>query len=393
VRPSPDGCAFDPRDPALAADPHSTFARLRRRCPVAWTDRWGGFWALTRYDDLLAVAGDHRTFSNAVQNVVPHVARPGPRLAPLNVDPPEHTRRRRAINPTLKPRRVARLEPAIRRSVVELLLPLVERGEADLVRELAFPLPAYALADYLGVPGEEGLRMRAATERYTRALEEGSVEEVGRTTAEMTGFVRRLVAERRGRPADPERDLTTGLLRAQRDEDGDLVTIESIRQVIAAGTIGVTLALASAIRHLAEWRDHQELLRACPDLIPAAVEELLRLYSPNLGFARTATREVEIHGRRIRAGEVVALVYASGNRDEAAFPDPDRFVLDRPREHLAFGHGIHKCPGAPLARLEIRVALEELLRRTSGFELAGPVAWSRWPEYGPASLPVRLEGA
>jgi cytochrome P450 len=393
VRPSPDGCAFDPRDPALAADPHSTFARLRRRCPVAWTDRWGGFWALTRYDDLMAVAGDHRTFSNAVQNVVPHVARPGPRLAPLNVDPPEHTRRRRAINPTLKPRRVARLEPAIRRSVVELLLPLVERGEADLVRELAFPLPAYALADYLGVPGEEGLRMRAATERYTRALEEGSVEEVGRTTAEMTGFVRRLVAERRGRPADPERDLTTGLLRAQRDEDGDLVTIESIRQVIAAGTIGVTLALASAIRHLAEWRDHQELLRARPDLIPAAVEELLRLYSPNLGFARTATREVEIRGRRIQAGDVVALVYASGNRDEAAFPDPDRFVLDRPREHLAFGHGIHKCPGAPLARLEIRIALEELLRRTSVFELAGPVAWSRWPEYGPASLPVRLEGA
>jgi cytochrome P450 len=393
VRPSPDGCAFDPRDPALAADPHSTFARLRRRCPVAWTDRWGGFWALTRYDDLMAVAGDHRTFSNAVQNVVPHVARPGPRLAPLNVDPPEHTRRRRAINPTLKPRRVARLEPAIRRSVVELLLPLVERGEADLVRELAFPLPAYALADYLGVPGEEGLRMRAATERYTRALEEGSVEEVGRTTAEMTGFVRRLVAERRGRPADPERDLTTGLLRAQRDEDGDLVTIESIRQVIAAGTIGVTLALASAIRHLAEWRDHQELLRARPDLIPAAVEELLRLYSPNLGFARTATREVEIRGRRIQAGDVVALVYASGNRDEAAFPDPDRFVLDRPREHLAFGHGIHKCPGAPLARLEIRIALEELLRRTSVFELAGPVAWSRWPEYGPASLPTRLEGA
>ncbi|HZU18305.1 MAG TPA: cytochrome P450, partial [Candidatus Dormibacteraeota bacterium] len=225
------------------------------------------------------------------------------------------------------------------------------------------------------------------------ALEEGSVEEVGRTTAEMTGFVRRLVAERRGRPADPERDLTTGLLRAQRDEDGDLVTIESIRQVIAAGTIGVTLALASAIRHLAEWRDHQELLRARPDLIPAAVEELLRLYSPNLGFARTATREVEIRGRRIQAGDVVALVYASGNRDEAAFPDPDRFVLDRPREHLAFGHGIHKCPGAPLARLEIRIALEELLRRTSVFELAGPVAWSRWPEYGPASLPTRLEGA
>jgi cytochrome P450 len=385
--------AFDPQDPALAADPHSTFAELRRRCPVAWTDRWGGFWALTKYDDLVAVASDHRTFSNAVQNVVPHVVRPGPRLAPLNVDPPEHTRRRRAINPTLKPRRVARLEPAIRRSVVELLVPLVERGEADLVRELAFPLPAYALADYLGVPGAEGLRMRVATERYTRALEEGSLEEVRRTTLEMTEFVRRLVAERRARPADPERDLTTSLLRAHAGDRDDLVTVESIRQVIAAGTIGVTLALASAIRHLAERRDHQELLRARPDLVPAAVEELLRLYSPNLGFARTATRDVELHGCRVRAGDVIALVYASGNRDETVFPDPDRFLLDRPREHLAFGHGVHKCPGAPLARLEIRVALEELLRRTSGFELVGPVTWSRWPEYGPTSLPVRLQGA
>ncbi|HZV50932.1 MAG TPA: cytochrome P450 [Candidatus Dormibacteraeota bacterium] len=393
MRSKPDHLAFDPHDPAFAADPHPTFAELRRRCPVAWTDRWGGFWALTRYEDLVAVAGDHRTFSNAVQNVVPHVARPGPRLAPLNVDPPEHTRRRRAINPTLKPRRVARLEPAVRRSVVELLLPLVERGEADLVRELAFPLPAYVLADYLGVPGAEGLRMRVATERYTRALEEGSVEEVGRTTAEMTEFVRRLIAERRARPADPDRDLTTGLLRAEAGNGDDQVTVESIRQVIAAGTIGVTLALASAIRHLAEQRDHQELLRTRPDLVPAAVEELLRLYSPNLGFARTATRDVEIRGRRVRAGEVVALVYASGNRDEAVFPDPDRFVLDRPREHLAFGHGVHKCPGAPLARLEIRVGLEELLRRTSGFELAGPVTWSRWPEYGPTSLPVRLEAA
>ncbi|HLH70366.1 MAG TPA: cytochrome P450 [Candidatus Dormibacteraeota bacterium] len=393
MSPLPDRRAFDPQDPALAADPHTTFAQLRRHCPVAWTDRWGGFWALTRYDDLVAVAGDHRTFSNAVQNVVPHVPRPGPRLAPLNVDPPEHTRRRRAINPTLKPRRVARLKPAIRRSTVELLAPLVERGEADLVRELAFPLPAYVLADYLGVPGAEGLRMRVATERYTRALEEGSVEEVARATAEMTGFVRRLVAERRARPRDPERDLTTGLLASQADDGDDLVTVESIRQVIAAGTIGVTLALASAIRHLAERGDHQELLRRRPDLIPAAVEELLRLYSPNLGFARTATRDVELRGRRVRAGDVVALVYASGNRDETVFPDPDQLVLGRPREHLAFGHGVHKCPGAPLARLEIQVALEELLRRTSSFELTGPVTWSRWPEYGPTSLPMRLEGA
>ena len=163
-----------------------------------------------------------------------------------------------------------------------------------------------------------------------------------------------------------------------------------MRQLLIAGHVPVVLALGSAVRHLATDEDLQSRLRAQPESIVDVLEELLRLYTPNEGFARTAVRDVEVGGRTVRAGERVALVYTAANRDPAAFTEPDRLILGRsPNRHLAFGHGAHKCVGATLARTEMRILLDELLV-AGRFTLAGEPTWSHWPEYGPARLPVAI---
>jgi cytochrome P450 len=170
--------------------------------------------------------------------------------------------------------------------------------------------------------------------------------------------------------------------------------VGTVRIIYIAGHIALMFALGSGIAFLARHADIQAQLRADPALVPLAVEELLRLETPNEGFARVATRAVRVRDRTIEAGQRVAFVFTSANRDAAVFEDPDAFRLDRDRvasRHLAFGHGAHKCPGATLSRLELRVALEELLARTRAIALEGEPTYAAWPVYGPTSLPVRLE--
>jgi cytochrome P450 len=164
----------------------------------------------------------------------------------------------------------------------------------------------------------------------------------------------------------------------------------SVRQLFVAGHVAPTVAIAAIVRALATDGALQDQLRTDPQLIPDAVEELLRLHTPNQGFVRTATAPTTVHGEPVRAGERVVLSYPSANRDPAGFEEPDRFVLDRrPNRHLAFESGVHKCVGATLARTELRIAVEELLARTERFELAGQVAPFPWPMLGPGSVPVR----
>jgi cytochrome P450 len=174
----------------------------------------------------------------------------------------------------------------------------------------------------------------------------------------------------------------------------DLV-VGAIRQVLVVGIVAPMVMIGNMAIHLARDKALQRELRDAPDRIPAAVEEFLRLYTPYRGFARTARADVEIGGRTIRKDEAIALIMASANRDEDVFPDPERFVLDRPniREHLAFGRGPHYCAGAALARLELQIALEELLRNTSDFDLDGEIKMSPFPELGPWYAPLRFGGA
>ncbi|RAY15877.1 cytochrome P450 [Actinomadura craniellae] len=373
---------FDPFDETTLRDPHGTYARLRAARPIARGARWGGFWALTGHAEVSAAGTAPHTFSSESGVVIPINPLAGRRL-PMHFDPPEHTTYRRMLNPAFHPDRVTALDPAVRAVADRLLAPLLDRGAGEMVAEYASPLASHALAAFLGMPDGFGTRLEEQSVRFERAQDAGDAAAVEAANTELYGQAREVLAARRDEPAGVVGALLAGGL------DDDEV-LGAVRQIFIAGHIAVAAGLGSAIGHLAGDPALQDRLRAEPDLVPAAVEELLRLHTPNQGFARTATRDVEIAGCPVRAGEQVALVYTAANRDPAVFPDPDRFEFGRPARHLAFGHGVHKCVGMALARLELRTGLTALLDATTGFAPAGEPEPLRWPVHGPATLPIRL---
>jgi cytochrome P450 len=385
---------FDPLEPETFDSPHAEYAELRQRCPVAHADAWGGFWALFKYDDVKRAAADSRTFITSRQNVVPKVAFTG-RRPPLHFDPPEHTPYRRALNPLLSDERVAALEPVTRRYATELLAPLLERGHGDICAEFSSLLPVQVFGVWMNMPEERLATLHRAGRAFNIAVQSGIDDAMKTTSLELYGLARELVAERKQHPRDPATDPASALLAARHDGQPlpeDLV-VGTVRQVLVVGMIAPMVLVGSIAVHLARDLELQDELRRQPQLIPAAIEEFLRLYTPYRGFARTAVRDVRFGATTIPAGEPIALVYASANRDDDVFPEGATFRLHRPNlgDHLAFGRGPHNCPGASLGRLELRVSLEELLERTKRFALAGEIVPTRFPEIGALSVPLRFE--
>lgn len=387
---------FDALAPETFDSTHALYAELRARCPVARSDAHGGFWALLRYDDVCEAAADHKTFTTTVQNVVPKVAFTG-RRPPLHFDPPEHTPYRRALNPLLGPSRLAAMEEPTRRFAIELLEPLIARGRGDICADFSTHLPIRVFAEWMNLRDEDAARLALVGRAFNVAVQSNIDELVKSTSLELYAIARDLFARRRVAPLDPAIDPTSALLAARHlgeplPED---LLIGCVRQVLVVGIIAPTVMIGSIAVHLCRHPELQQRLRAEPGLIPAAVEEFLRLYTPYRGFARTATRAIELGGRSIEPGEPIALVYASANRDESKFPRADQFELDRDNiaDHVAFGRGPHHCPGASFGRLQLRVALEELLARTRSFTHAGAVEPTRCPEIGARSVPLRFEPA
>ncbi|MBX5468151.1 MAG: cytochrome P450 [Firmicutes bacterium] len=388
------GDDFDPTKPETFWSAHEEYRELRQRCPVAHSNAWGGFWALFRYQDVVAVLRDPETYTTSVQNVVPRFAFTG-RRPPLHLDPPEHTAYRRVINRFFRPERIGRLEPVVRREVLGLLEPLLAAGGGDISRDLAHKLPAYVFAEFFNVPRDLSMTIREITVEYVRAIQQTDDERVKQYSGELYGIARTIIEDRTAHPFDPEEDMTSALLTAQWNGEplpADMV-LGTVRQLIVTGMVAPSIFIGSMFAHLAMHPEIQEILRQNPDKIPVAVEEYLRLLSPYRGMARTARRDVVIGGRTIHQDEPIALVYASANRDETVFPDGDAFRLDRPNlsQHIAFGLGPHNCPGAPLARMMFQITLEETLSRTRAIRLDGPLAMTRWAEWGVISCPVRLE--
>ncbi|MBL8552176.1 MAG: cytochrome P450 [Hyphomonadaceae bacterium] len=385
---------FDPLVPETFDSPYEVFERLRRQCPVAHTHAWGGAWAFAKYDDVKTAASDSKTYITSVQNVVPKVAFTG-RRPPLHLDPPEHTPYRAALNPLLSEAKVAPLEPAIRGFAAELLDPIIARGKGDICIDFSSHLPIYVFAHWMKMPAELVDALRTVGRNYNVAVQSNDVEVTKETSLELYRMARALIELRKANPLDPDEDPTSALLAARYEGQPlpDELIVGCVRQVLVVGIIAPTVVIGSICVHLSRHQDLQQKLRAEPALIPAALEEFLRLYTPYRGFARTAVREIEVRGVTIEPAEPIALLYASANRDEEVFPDPDEFKLDRPniREHLAFGRGPHNCVGAPLARLELRVALEELLARTASFDLDGPIKQTRFPEIGALEVPLRFK--
>lgn len=388
---------FIPQETETFDSAHDQFAQLRAQCPVAHTDALGGFWALTRHEDVKRAASDSATFITSVQNVVPKVAFTG-RRPPLHLDPPDHTPYRRTLNPLLSQERSESFTAHARACARRLLAPLVERGGGDVCADFASHLPVQVFGEWMNVPENWVERLHASGRAFILAVNLNQPEEMKATSLKLYDMARELIALRKAEPRDPETDITSALLAARdRGEplDEDMI-VGMVRQVLVVGIVAPTVLLGSIAVHLCRDPALQDQLRSEPQRIAAAVEEFLRLYTPYRGFARTAVHDVTFGDRTIPAGEAIALVYASANRDDAVFPDGCRFIMDRPNigEHLAFGRGPHHCPGLHLGRMEMRVMLEELLAATPhGFSLAGDIVPARWPEIGAISVPLRFHAA
>lgn len=385
---------YDPEDVATQRDPYPAYRRLRDDFPVYRQERLR-FWALSRFADVHAALGDPETFSSAEGLTWDPSTAEQAGVLPMMVttDPPAHTAQRRLVNRSLTPRRVAALEPEVRRAVAAAVDELRRAGGGDLVAVLAAPLPTAMIGRFLGVPPADG----AAFHDWAAAVVAGTSgaefhAEHHRAARELYAYFHGLVARRRHEPGD---DLLSSLVAAGGDAPrlGDEQALGFCFNLVVGGIETTASLIANAMALLEQAPAVRQLLAAAPARIPAAIEEILRLETPVQGLCRTTTRPIVRHGVAIPAGEKVLLLFGAANRDEREFAAPDRLDLDRSAErHLAFGHGAHYCIGASLARLMGRVALEELLAGLPGARveidrgIRAPSAVGR----GWRSLPLRV---
>ena len=365
-------------------------ADLRSGCPVAHSPAHDGFWLLSRFADVRGALRNDSTYRSGR----PFLDRPGnPRIIPLTINKPEHTTYRRALQTYFRPQRVAMLETPIRDLVHELLDPLVARGGGDAVAEIAYSLPVRVLCSFMNLPDDLWRRLKELSDLNSDAARRSPevAQEVDRQFAEAA---RSIVDMRRADPLDPEEDLLSGLLADSSQlslTDDELASI--VVQMLSAGHATTTRAMSSALHTVAVDPEEQRRLREQPDMIPQFVEEVLRLDPPLHLIGRQVSTDVTVGDQCIRDGEHVGLHLGSANRDEATFDDPDAFRAARsPNPHLTFGLGAHTCLGAPIARLEMRILLEELLGSTRSVQLAGePVPVSGY-QSGFRQLPLGLVG-
>ncbi|GAC1321283.1 MAG: cytochrome P450 [Chloroflexota bacterium] len=387
---------WDPEGLHAWRDPFGTWDTLRAGAPVAFSSAGrrgpGRFWSFLRFDDIVTAARDTSTFVNTGGS------RFATRRPPLESDPPEHAIWRRVLMPYFGPARMQILESASRAFTTELLEKLIATGGGDAAHDFARALPPQVLLTFLDQPPADWQQIKTWCEdAFLQSATEPELQ--ARFQAADRGlwdYSFNLVAHRKEHPHDVEIDPVSGVLATQQDGhplDAALVA-GVVRLLIAAGHDSTTSAIGIALHYLARHPDDQQRLRAEPSRIPAAVEEMLRLETPVLAMPRIVAHDTIVHGRNLKKGDRVMLYWASGNRDPKAFENPDQPQLDRkPNQHLAFGYGIHKCIGAPLARLELRVALEEWLRRTHSFGLSGDVTVEPWHRFGPRHLPVWIKTA
>ncbi|WP_406164946.1 cytochrome P450 [Streptomyces sp. NBC_00996] len=389
-------------DPAFRADPFPLYRQLREDGPVRRAVIAGGLeaWLVTRYEDGLAALSDSRLSSDVRDASDPRLLERLPATEPesmlrtmLRSDPPDHTRLRRLVSKAFTARRVAELRPRVQEITDRLLDAIVPAGKADLVEDFALPLPVTVICELLGVPGADRHDFQRWTdEMILQGGEQPDPARVDRGWRQMSSYLTGLLADKRARPGD---DLLSALI-TTRDEEHRLDEDELIAMaflLLVAGYITTVNLIGSGIAALLAHPDQLQMLRDDPELLPGAIEEFLRYDGPvNPGIARFAREDVTVAGVIIPRGATVLVASAIADRDPAQFPDPDRLDIARPdNAHLAFGHGIHYCLGAPLARLEGQIAIGTALGRLPHLSLAVPRSELRWRSgglRGPAQLPV-----
>ncbi len=384
---------YDLLDPGYVVEPYPVWDRLRKECPVAHSERWGGSWMPTRYADISAVAHDVERFSSrevgVIANDVEVEGLPDIPLPPISVDPPVHTWSRRLILPWFSHTRVDGYEHMTRALCNELIDRVVAAGRADAAQDYAQRIPVRVISWMLGVPDDLA---DTFTGWVRDVLEFGHDPEraVPAWNAIATFFIG-AIAERRAAPGD---DLVSELLQAEVDGEPvpDEHVLGTLALILIAGVDTTWSSIGSAMWHLATHEDDRRRLVSEPALIPTAIEELLRAYSP-VTMARIAATDTEVAGCPISEGDRVLLNFPAANRDPDAFERADEVVIDRQlNRHIAFGAGIHRCAGSNLARMELRVAVEEWLRRIPEFHLVADaeVTWAGGQVRGPRSVPVEF---
>jgi hypothetical protein len=383
---------FDVLSPEYVRDPFSIWDQLRASCPVAHTDRRGSTWLPTRYRDVVDLAHDIEHFSSTEIAVIPFagerpedpVLRYG--LPPISADPPLHTWTRRLLLPWFSHRRVEGYEPMTRTLCSGLVDGFLADGRADAAGDYAQQIPVRVIAAILGVP-------QSLSDSFTGWVRDvlEFADDPDRRQHGAQGLVEFFVREVERRKTEPGDDLLSDLLHSQFDgapvEESVVLGVAAL--VLIAGVDTTWSAIGSSLWHLATHPEDRQRLVSDPSAMPLAVEELLRAYSP-VTMARVVTEDVEFEGCPMKAGDKVLMNFPAANRDPEVFDDADRVMLDRElNRHVAFGSGIHRCAGSNLARMELRVAIEEWLRRIPEFHLAGDeVTWAGGQVRGPRQLPV-----
>lgn len=366
---------YDQYDYQIDNDPYPLLKRFRDEAPIWYNDKYN-FWLLTRFEDVFNASKDHETFSSAWGTVLELMPEnPGEFTAILNNDPPYHSQMRRIVAARFSPGKVAALEKQIREIVIGYLEPLEKKDSFDFVQDFCRWIPMEVVSTLLGIPDKDRKMINTWGDEFLHR-EEGQPEE-SQTSKEaregLTAYVAKQMYARRESPSD---DLISLIATSEmRLEDNttrrlnDQEIIEYVVLLAAAGNETVARLLANACCYLSWFPEQQKKLRDNPSLIPQAVEELLRFDPPSPIQFRRTLKDIEIHGVTIPAGSNVALSTAAASRDERRYPNPDTLDVERNERHLSFGEGVHTCLGAHVARLEIRIALEEFLKRFPNWEV------------------------
>lgn len=385
---------FDHTDAQWVADPFPIWDELRSKCPVAHSDRYGGVWLPTRHADVAAIASDTEHFTSRSVIVNEHRApkemAPQGIAPPITSDPPFHAGARRLLLSVLSPQAVAALEPSTRAYCRELIAALDGRDRVDGAVDYAQHIPVRVIANMLGLPETDGDRFRGFVHGILEGVDKPFEERIV-VFQELFEYLQPIVEARRAEPRD---DLITTLLGSELD--GEPLTGFHVGRTVAllliAGIDTTWSAIGASLWHLASHPEDRERLVREPELVPTAVEELLRAYAP-VTMARLVRDDYEFDGCPMKAEDWILLSFPAANRDPEMFDRADEVVLDRqPNRHAAFGLGAHRCAGSHLARMEIRVALEEWLAAVPAFGLADPdaVRWSAGQVRGPRILPLEV---
>ncbi|MDE2379698.1 cytochrome P450 [Bradyrhizobium sp.] len=381
---------FDHTDPRWTADPFPIWDQMRKASPVVHTDRFLGCYMPTTYEAVRQIAHDTEHFSSRrviVRDERPEVAKNA--APPITSDPPEHKPAKQLLLPPFTPDAMKKLEPRVRAICNELIDGFIKDGKVDAAARYTKHIPVRAIAHMLGIPESDGDLFI----KWIHMILELSIKNeavLGQAVQEMTAYFTGHIEARKKNPGD---DLISYLMNA-RDKNGqpleDSHVLGSLRLLLIAGIDTTWSAIGASLWHLARTPSDRDRLIADPSLMPTAIEEFLRAYSP-VTMAREVVKETTIEGCPVKPGNMVLLSFPSANRDSAMFPDADKVVLDRKENrHSAFGLGIHRCVGSNLARMEMQVAIEEWLKRIPDFRLdpAGTVTWSQGTVRGPRQLPI-----